>query len=101
MNTIDLYRKAAIALWNVSSQETETYIVDPKDDQGEWAPDAIAIIYLEPHCYHEDDFGELPNLLGYFAPGGMENCSRLDAAVDADCYIQYINAAVAAVLPSS
>jgi len=98
--TVAAYRKAAKQLFHVSDVEVETYIKDPAEDRGQWAPDALAIIYLEPDCRQAEDLGILPEVLGYYSENGMEECARLDAETELDTFIEYINAAVAAVWPA-
>ena len=94
---VEMYRQAARKLFNCSEDHVKTYICDPKDDPGEWAPDALAIIYLEhreadscPNC--------IPCHLNYFFPISHGECVALADHAGVG-YIEYINAAVAAVYP--
>jgi len=93
----DAYRKAAVKLFDISEAEASVYIRAPQDDPGEWAPTAKAIIYLEADCRTDDDTGTLPAMLDSYTNDGMDRCSDLDKASGTGCYIEYINAAVAAV----
>jgi hypothetical protein len=95
-NVVDAYRKAAVKLFGISETEAQTYIVAPKDDTGEWAPNALAIVYLEADCRKPGDDGTLPALLGYYSGIGMENCVKLSRAAGVG-FVEYINPAVAAV----
>ncbi len=97
---VEQYRKAAQSLWpDLNGVETETYILHPDDDRGRNAPGALAIIYLEADCRQEGDAGILPSMLDYYSERGIENCVRLGGAVPGT-YVEYINAAVAAVYES-
>ena len=93
----DAYRRAAVKLFHISEHEAGIYIRTPEEDKGEWASDSMTIIYLEADCRTEGDIGTLPALLDYYEREGMNNCTRLDEEVDIGTYIEYINAAVAAV----
>lgn len=92
---VNAYRRAARELFGANNKEAENYIREPKDDPGEWAPNSMAIIYLEPDMRFKEDTGCIPNGLSYW-DNGHENCVKLTQL--AGCgYIEYINAAVAAV----
>jgi hypothetical protein len=86
---VEAYRQAARKIYRISQREAEQAIVTPDNDPGEWAPDALAVIYLE--------FGDsMADQIGYFAPHGMDECFRLSDRAGSG-YIEWINAAVAAV----
>lgn len=87
------YRRAAVEVLGASRKEAETYIVNPQDDPGEWAPDALAIIYLEPTGH---DKGVIPDQLSFWSSTGIDRGIDLGDAAGAG-RIEYINAAVAAV----
>jgi hypothetical protein len=99
-NTVDKYRKAAVRLFGCSEAEARTYIVAPEDDPGQWAPKALAIIRIEPDCREEWDEGIIPASLDSNDTHGLDNCESLDKEAGAGAYIEYINAAVAAVWPN-
>lgn len=94
------YRKAARELFGISEVEAETYIVEPENDPGGWAPGSLGIVYLEADCRKDGDNGDLPGILGYYSPNGMENGFSLDAVANCEAHIEYINAAVAAIWPN-
>ena len=82
---VEAYRKAAVELWpGYTMQEATKGIVDPKDDPGQWAPGSLAVIYME---------GQTP--MSYW-DGGMEQGFLLQALAGVG-YVEFINAAVAAV----
>jgi hypothetical protein len=86
---VEAYRQAARKLYRISQHEAEQAIVDPEDDPGEWAPNSLAVIYLE--------YGDnMADNIGYYAPCGMDECFRLSGRAG-NGYIEWINAAVAAV----
>jgi hypothetical protein len=93
---VNAYRKAAQELFGANEAESKAYIVDPSEDPGEWAPRSLAVIYLEANFTFPEDTGVIPDKLGYWSPGGMDNCYRLGLEAGVG-YIEYINAAVAAV----
>lgn len=95
--TVRAYRTAAKNLWNISDIELETYIIDPKDDAGEWAPNAKVIIYLEKDCRRKGDLGIFCEMLDYYNPTSLDNAWYLSEKVGDGSYIEFINAAVAAV----
>ena len=76
-NTVERYRKAAMDLFGANRAEAERYIVAPADDRGEWAPQALAIIYLEPDMRFPEDTGCIPDCLGYYGRNGFDNCLSL------------------------
>jgi len=87
--TVEAYRRAARKAYGISQREAEQAIVAPENDPGEWAPNSLAVIYLE--------FGDnMADQIGYFAPRGMDECIRLSDGAGSG-YIEWINAAVAAV----
>jgi hypothetical protein len=88
MSIIENYRKAAMSLFGTTRSEATKAIVEPENDPGKWAPDALAVIYLEFD-------GPLSEALDYWGDG-FENCIRLGEKAEYG-YIEYINAAVAAV----
>ena len=94
---VNKYRKAAQKLWGISKVEAETYILDPKDDAGENAPNALVVIYLEADCRKKGDEGTLPALLSSYEMYGIENCIKLAKETGTGTYVEYNNAAVAAV----
>ncbi|MGE3483466.1 MAG: hypothetical protein AB7L09_01920 [Nitrospira sp.] len=94
---VDAYRAAAAKLFGASEVEQEVYIKHPEEDPGEWAPRANVIIYLEPDMRRRGDEGKIPNALDYWSPNGFGNALALGEAVGDGSYVEYINAAVAAV----
>jgi hypothetical protein len=88
MSIIENYRKAAMSLFGATRSEATKAIVEPENDPGEWAPDALAVIYLEFD-------GPLSEALDYWGDG-FENALRLGEKAEFG-YVEYINAAVAAV----
>ena len=68
----------------MTPEDAERGIVEPDRDPGEWAPDSLAVIYME---------GQTP--LDYWGDG-MEQSFQL-AEVAGVGYVEFINAAVAAV----
>lgn len=95
---VKAYRMAAQALWGANPVEAAHYIVDPADDTGEWAPNSLAVIYLEPHGGFPEDEFTIPYALDYYSGGGFDACIELADKAGVG-YIEYINAAVAAVYP--
>lgn len=97
--TVDAYRKAAAKLFKANKVEQEIYIRHPDDDTGGWAPDAKVIIYLEPDMRRDGDEARIPSALNYWDERGrgIENCAKLGDEVGDGSYVEYINAAVAAV----
>lgn len=95
-STVKKYRKAAMALFGANEKEATHYIVEPKDDRGEWAPRSLAVIYLEPNMTFPEDTACIPDMLGYYSRNGFDNCVKLGEKAGVG-YIEYINAAVAAV----
>jgi len=82
---VEAYRKAAVKLWpGYTMEQARQGIVAPEDDRGEWAPGSLAVIYME---------GQTP--MDYWG-NGMEDGFRL-AALAGVGYVEFINAAVAAV----
>ena len=84
MTVVEKYRQAAIRLWGMTAEEAAIGIVAPADDRGEWAPNSLAVIYVE---------GQTP--INYWERGA-EQCEKLSAEAGVG-YIEFINAAVAAV----
>jgi hypothetical protein len=89
------YRKAAATLFDASKVEQEVYIRHPDDDTGGWAPEALAVIYLEPDGRRTGDAFKIPTALDIYGEG-WENAIRLAETAGVG-YIEHINAAVAAV----
>ena len=81
---VDAYRKAAMKLWGMTAAEAAVGIVDPSEDPGQWAPNSLAVIYME---------GQTP--MDYWGDG-MEQGFKLQALAGIG-YVEFINAAVAAV----
>jgi len=96
--TVEAYRKAAMTLFGANRAEAENYIIAPEDDPGEWAPNSLAVIRLEPDMRFPEDTGVIPDSLDYWSPTGMENGIKLGTEAGTG-YVEYINAAVAAVYP--
>ena len=94
MNTVELYRLAAMELFGASAYEANIYIVAPEDDPGEWAPNALAIIYLEFRGGNKEDKGKIPSALKDY-----DNALKCGQRAGIG-YIEHINAAVAAVWPA-
>jgi hypothetical protein len=94
--TVEAYRKAAMDLYGANRAEAENYIRSPEEDPGQWAPNSLAVIYLEPDFRFPEDTGVIPDRLGYWSPRGMDECFKLGEKAGTG-YIEYINAAVAAV----
>ena len=84
------YRRAAMKQFGISAEEAEQAIVAPADDKGEWAPESLAVIYLE--------YGYTPQL-DYYNGYCLDACIELSEEAGVG-YIEYINAAVAAVYPA-
>lgn len=83
--TVEAYRKAATKLWpGYTADEAKQGIVAPEDDRGEWAPNSLAVIYME---------GQTP--MDYWG-AGHEDAFKL-AELAGVGYVEFINAAVAAV----
>ena len=93
---VNAYRKAAKELFKANDTEAARYILDPKDDTGENAPNSLCIIYLEPNFTFPEDTGCIPYKLDYWSRNGHENCILLAGQAGIG-WIEYINAAVAAV----
>lgn len=93
---VEAYRQAAARLFGANKAEVENYIVAPDEDRGEWAPQSLAVIYLEPNFTFPEDTGVIADRLGYYSPNGMEECFKLGELAGVG-YVEYINAAVAAV----
>lgn len=82
---VEAYRKAAVDLWpGYTPEQAAKGIVHPDDDGGKWAPNSLAVIYME---------GQTP--LNYWGDG-MEQGFRLQTLAGVG-YVEFINAAVAAV----
>jgi len=92
------YRRAAVKLFGANKAEAQAYIVPAHEDTGGWAPEGLAVIYLEPDFRFPEDTGKIPDSLSYYARGGkgLENCFALSAAAGLGM-IEYQNAAVAVV----
>jgi hypothetical protein len=98
MDPVEAYREAAMALFGANRTEAERYIVPPDEDRGEWAPDSLAVIYLEPDGRFKEDTYAIPDALNYHGQHGFDNCIALGDKAGQG-YIEYINPAVAAVYP--
>jgi len=94
---VEAYREAAMSLFGANKAEAENYIVAPKDDPGQWAPRALAIIYLEPDMRFPEDTACIPDALDYYGKGFDNSLTLADKAGTG--FVEYINAAVAAVWP--
>jgi len=81
---VEAYRAAAIKLWGMTPEDAAKGIVEPDEDGGQWAPDSLAVIYME---------GQTP--MDYWGDG-MEQGFKL-AALAGVGYVEFVNAAVAAV----
>ena len=84
MNAVEAYRKAAVELWGMTPEDAAEGIVSPEEDSGQWAPNSLAVIYME---------GQTP--MDYWGDGFEQGL--LLAAKAGVGYIEFINAAVAAV----
>jgi len=89
MDPVESYRAAAIKLFGITREEAERAIVSAEDDRGEWAPDSLVVLYLEFACMQD---------LDYWHTSGNNNMIRLSEAAGVG-YVEYVNAAVAAVYP--
>ena len=84
---VEAYRKAAVKLWPGYTMEEATQgIVEPEDGNG-WAPNALVVIFME---------GQTP--MDYWGDG-MEQGFLLSALAGVG-YVEFVNAAVAAVYPA-
>jgi hypothetical protein len=81
---VEAYRAAAVKLWGMTPEDAAKGIVEPDEDPGQWAPGSLAVIYME---------GQTP--MDYWGDG-MEQGFRL-AEVAGVGYVEFVNAAVAAV----
>lgn len=82
---VKAYREAAVKLWpGYTMEQAKVGIVHPDDDRGEWAPNSLAVIYME---------GQTP--MDYWG-SGMEDGFKLGKLAGIG-YVEFINAAVAAV----
>lgn len=82
---VKAYREAAVKLWpGYTMEQAERGIVHPEDDRGQWAPNSLAVIYME---------GQTP--MDYWG-NGMEDSFKLGDLAGIG-YVEFINAAVAAV----
>jgi hypothetical protein len=82
---VEAYRKAATKLWpGYTMAEAEQGIVHPDDDNGQWAPGSLAVIYME---------GQTP--MDYWGDG-HDKAYELGQMAGIG-YVEFINAAVAAV----
>jgi len=80
---VEAYRAAAVKLWGMSPEDAANGIVEPEDGNG-WADNSLAVIFME---------GQTP--MDYWGDG-MEQGFKL-AALAGVGYIEFVNAAVAAV----
>jgi len=83
---VEAYRKAACELWGMTPEAAAKGIVEPEDGNG-WAPDALAVIFME---------GQTP--MDYWGDGEAQGFKL--AAVAGVGYVEFVNAAVAAVYPA-
>lgn len=82
---VKAYREAAVKLWpGYTPAQAARGIVHPDDDAGQWAPGALAVIYME---------GQTP--MQYWG-NGADDGFRLGELAGVG-YVEFINAAVAAV----
>ena len=82
---VEAYRAAAVKLWpGYTPEQAAEGIVAPEDDNGQWAPGSLAVIYME---------GQTP--MDYWG-AGHEDAFKL-AELAGVGYVEFINAAVAAV----
>ena len=96
---VEAYRNAAMKLWGATRAEVENYIIDAKDDPGEWAPNALVILRLEPNGGIKGDTFSLPNKLGMYGPEDWI-MNGIELAREAgDGFVEHINGAIAAVWP--
>ena len=80
---VEAYRAAAVKLWGMTPEDAAKGIVEPEDGNG-WAPGSLAVIYME---------GQTP--MNYWGDGA-EQGFKLQALAGVG-YVEFINAAVAAV----
>lgn len=80
------YRTAAMDLFGLSREEAVECIKTPQEDTGEWAPNSLAVIYLE--------YGHLP--VSYWHGDMFERLNELSDKAGVG-YVECINAAVCAV----
>jgi len=82
---VEAYRAAAVKLWpGYTPEQAAEGIVHPDDDNGQWAPGSLAVIYME---------GQTP--MDYWGDG-HDKASEL-AELAGIGYVEFVNAAVAAV----
>jgi len=81
---VKAYRAAAVKLWGMTPEDAAKGIVHPDEDRGEWAPGSLAVIYME---------GQTP--MDYWG-NGHEDSFKLGELAGIG-YVEFINAAVAAV----
>ena len=81
---VEAYRAAAVKLWGMTPEDAAKGIVGPDEDPGQWAPDSLAVIYME---------GQTP--MDYWGDGMEQGFKLADLAGVG--YVEFINAAVAAV----
>lgn len=86
-NPVEAYRKAAMKLYGISREQAEHSIVHPHEDTGEWAPESLAVLYLERAALAP---------LDYWGMDHLGACIELanEAGVG---FVETINPAVAAV----
>lgn len=96
-SVVSKYRKAARKLFGANAKEANWYIKSPEEDKGGWAPESLAIIYLECDGRFPEDQFSIPSALDYYG-AGFDNCVRLQEEAGVG-YVEYVNAAVAAVWP--
>lgn len=84
---VEAYRTAAMNLYGISREQAEYSIVHPSEDNGQWAPEAEVILYLERAALAPLDYWGMDHL------GACIELSN-EAGVG---FIETINPAVAAV----
>ena len=83
---VEAYRRAACELWGMTPEDAAKGVVEPEDGNG-WADGSLAVIFME---------GQTP--MDYWGDG-MEQGFKL-AALAGVGYVEFVNAAVAAVYPA-
>ena len=89
MRVVQAYRNAAIKQFGITQEEARRANVSPKDDKGEWAPESLAVLYLEHVALYQ---------MNYYSPYFLDRCVELSDRAGIG-YIECINPAVCAVYP--
>jgi hypothetical protein len=97
-NIVEKYRQAAMKLWGASREEVEHYIIAADEDPGEWAPEALVILRLEPNGAIPNDTYSMPNMLGMYTGDWIGNGVAL-AQEAGEGFVEHVNGAIAAVWP--